>query len=307
MLVSVIIPNHNGEKTICNTLESIYKQGIRPIEIIVVDDCSTDNSIKKIKRNYKRVKIIKNMKRIFAAQARNIGINSARGKNLLFIDNDVKLENGALKKMISKLKTTDIVFPTILFENNVPMYPRTLEDKKYPGISAVFMIKRKSLNKLDSFFDETYQIYFEDVDFFQRCRLVGLKAKYVDDAIAYHAIKPAFNKEYQYFLYIRNFLYGYIKFFGIRHGVFRGLVPFMFKKFFINAILNYAWQERYYQPIKKSFLAKLHLVLKCEKITKRSRAFLILLFFKAIVWNLKNIDYILSKRAKFFKYLNELK
>lgn len=306
MLVSVIIPNHNGEKTICDTIKSVYNQKIKSIEVIVVDDCSTDKSIKKIKEKFKRVTVIRNAKRVFASQARNIGVHHARGKYLLFIDNDVKLGNGSLKKMIESIKNVDIVFPKILFENGVRMYPRSLKERKYIMISTVFMIKSTSLNKLDSLFDETYQIYFEDTDLFQRCKALGLKAKYVGNSTAYHIIKPVSNKENQYFLYVRNFLYGYIKFFGSQNSFFKDLIKFMLIKFFINGMLNYAWQERYYSPIqKKGILSKVSLFFKHEKITKRNRMFLILLFFKAIAWNVRNIHYILWKRAKFFEYLKK--
>lgn len=91
MEISVVIPTYNREKTIQKTLESVLNQTCLPLEIIVVDDGSTDSTIdivKEIKRENTMVRLIR-MKRNRGAQAaRNIGIKAAKGEWIAFLDSD---------------------------------------------------------------------------------------------------------------------------------------------------------------------------------------------------------------------------
>src|ERR1700683_5126974 len=91
MKISIIIPNYNSEKTISKTLNSIISQKMHNFEIIVVDDCSTDNSLQIISQ-YPKVNIIKNNKNHGPAYTRNKGIKNATGDILFFVDSDVYLE-----------------------------------------------------------------------------------------------------------------------------------------------------------------------------------------------------------------------
>ena len=96
-LVSIITPNYNCEKFIVETIESVINQTYKKWEMIIVDDCSTDNSIT-IARNYEkkddRIKVIKNERNMGAALSRNKAIEIAKGEYIAFLDSDdVWLEN----------------------------------------------------------------------------------------------------------------------------------------------------------------------------------------------------------------------
>lgn len=90
-LISIIIPIYNLEKYLENCIDSIIKQTYKNLEIILVDDCSTDSSIH-ICRTYekrdKRVSVIKKMENEGAGMARNAGIDIARGQYIMFVDGD---------------------------------------------------------------------------------------------------------------------------------------------------------------------------------------------------------------------------
>lgn len=107
---SIIIPNYNKEKYIKDCLDSIYNQDISEdkYEVILIDDGSTDNSLEIIK-NYP-VKLFKtNRKR--AGGARNVGLNSAEGEYIIFIDSDDYLSNNfVLKKLDDIITNQDIIF-----------------------------------------------------------------------------------------------------------------------------------------------------------------------------------------------------
>jgi glycosyltransferase involved in cell wall biosynthesis len=87
MKVSVIIPTYNREKYICEAIESVLGQTMEDIEIIVVDDGSTDNTSQRIKPYQKKIKYIYT-ENGGPAHARNIGITRAKGEYISFLDSD---------------------------------------------------------------------------------------------------------------------------------------------------------------------------------------------------------------------------
>lgn len=87
--ISIILPTYNREKFISNTIKSCLQQTYNPIEIIVIDDCSTDNT-KEVIKDFKdiRIKYIKLLTHKGASYSRNIGIKKAKGSYITFIDSD---------------------------------------------------------------------------------------------------------------------------------------------------------------------------------------------------------------------------
>ena len=108
--ISIIIPIYNGEKYLEECLDSVIKQTLKEIEIICVDDGSTDNSLK-ILNNYaqkdSRIKII-NTKNVVTAYARKIGIQNSCGDYILFLDHDDWI----------KLDGLEILYNNVIFNNS---------------------------------------------------------------------------------------------------------------------------------------------------------------------------------------------
>ncbi|GGL07674.1 hypothetical protein Sme01_11340 [Sphaerisporangium melleum] len=86
-LVSVIVPNHNYATSLELCLRALQAQTYRPIELIVVDDCSTDDSVEVARRL--GVRVISTERNLGVAGARNLGVEHARGEILVFADSDV--------------------------------------------------------------------------------------------------------------------------------------------------------------------------------------------------------------------------
>lgn len=105
MKVSVIIPTYNREKTIKRAINSVLNQDYKDIEVIVVDDCSTDNT-SNIVENIKddRLRYIKLKKRDGACKARNVGIENATGKYIAFQDSDDVWKEDKLSVQLETLK-----------------------------------------------------------------------------------------------------------------------------------------------------------------------------------------------------------
>ena len=89
--ISVIIPLYNCEKTIKASVRSIQNQEMKEIEIILVNDCSSDNTSKVIKElslEDQRINIINNNKNMGTLYSRNIGVLNSKGKYVINLDND---------------------------------------------------------------------------------------------------------------------------------------------------------------------------------------------------------------------------
>ncbi len=107
-LVSVVIPVFNGEKYIAEALNNVFQQTFRNIEIIVVDDCSRDDTIKilqKYVRLYKNIKIIE-LRHNSGGPAfpRNIGVRAAKGSYIAFLDCDDLWHREKLRLQIDLLE-----------------------------------------------------------------------------------------------------------------------------------------------------------------------------------------------------------
>ena len=112
-LVSVIIPVYNVEKYIEECLKSVINQTYRNLEIICVDDCGTDNSmkiIKKLAKKDKRIKIIKHKENLGYCPAVNTGIENAKGEYVFFVESDDFIEKNCIEIVTRKLQETNLNF-----------------------------------------------------------------------------------------------------------------------------------------------------------------------------------------------------
>ena len=107
--VSVVMPVYNVENYIEECLDSLISQTLKEIEIICVDDGSTDgtlNLLYKYEKSDTRVKVIQQQNQ-YAGVARNNGMKHAVGEYILFLDSDDFFERTMLEKMYNEAKRTE--------------------------------------------------------------------------------------------------------------------------------------------------------------------------------------------------------
>ncbi len=224
---AVVIPNYNGIKFLSDCLDSLCRQSVRDFDVIVVDDCSTDESLNLIECNFSWVKCVKREENGGFAAAVNDGIRYAKALEAEFIillNNDtvadeffVEKMTAALKedkkcfsvqaKMLS-LKEPDIIddagdFYTVLGW----AYARGKGKKasKYNKSGRIFAacagaaIYRAEVFDVIGYFDETHFAYLEDIDIGYRAGLYGYYNKYEPKAVIYHAGSATSGSRYNAF------------------------------------------------------------------------------------------------------------
>ncbi len=110
-LVSIIMPSYNTRNYIGQSIESVLNQSYTNWELIIIDDCSTDNSesvIKKFKDH--RIHFYKNTSNVGAAISRNIALKKAKGKWIAFLDSDDLWDKNKLSRQLIFMKNNDYHF-----------------------------------------------------------------------------------------------------------------------------------------------------------------------------------------------------
>ncbi len=112
-LVSVIIPVYNAEKYIDKTIQSVLAQTYKDYEIVLINDCSKDNSLKKIEtyaENNTCIKVYTLEQNSGAAVARNYGLEMAQGRYIAFLDSDDAWSGDKLERQLEFMKEKDAAF-----------------------------------------------------------------------------------------------------------------------------------------------------------------------------------------------------
>lgn len=130
--VSIIIPVYNTEQYINKCIQSIMNQTYENIEIIVINDGSTDNSLNKIlelSEMDNRIIIINSANK-GVSNARNLGLEKSTGKYITFIDSDDWIEKEYVEKLVVNLEQTECDLSICYFDNEDNYY-NVIEKNKY--------------------------------------------------------------------------------------------------------------------------------------------------------------------------------
>ena len=105
--VSVVVPTKNSGQTILGCLSSLFNQSIKPLEVIVVDGRSTDNTIT-LAENYP-VKVFIEEEPTSLPNARNIGIEVAKGEFIFMVDSDIIVDRDCIKNALKLFKDPEVI------------------------------------------------------------------------------------------------------------------------------------------------------------------------------------------------------
>ena len=195
------MPVYNAEDYIDKSINSVLKQTLEHIELICVNDCSSDSSLKKLqkfRKKDKRVVIIDNKKNCGPGVARNMGIKKAKGKYICFLDSDDWFEKDACEILYKKAEegVADVVFikPKLVFADRTLLDKRLLTDDDVKDRDIIFrktllreiawapwskFIRRSLLIKNKVVFPNIYVA--EDMDFSYKAIYYSKKISYTGD------------------------------------------------------------------------------------------------------------------------------
>lgn len=172
-LVSVVVPIYNSERYIYECLSSILRQSYNKIEVIIIDDGSTDNSYelcKKISLRDSRVKIYR-QKNLGVSAARNNGILHSNGKYVMFVDSDDWLDPNFLQNILDDEYDLDvstnkknIICKAMPIENDIQNYCFSKEMYKF-FLGPVCKIYRMDIIKRENIAFRTDMNFGEDTMF----------------------------------------------------------------------------------------------------------------------------------------------
>jgi GT2 family glycosyltransferase len=98
-LISVVVLNWNGGHMVQECLMSLQSQSYKPLEIIVVDNASTDKSVDLIRMGFPKVKLIVNDRNLGFGGGNNVGIKVSRGNYIIILNNDARLDHDCIKEL----------------------------------------------------------------------------------------------------------------------------------------------------------------------------------------------------------------
>jgi GT2 family glycosyltransferase len=231
--VSVIVPNWNGARLLPTCLASLRRQTYPPLETIVVDGASTDESVALVRRCFPEVRVlVLDANRGFAGNV-NAGLRAARGEILALLNNDAEADPAWLAELVQGFATDPRVgicaAKMLLYDRrhvlnaagdvfhrdgtpgNRGVWQEDRGQFDTPeyvfGASGGAAAYRRQMLEDVGLFDERLFMYCEDVDLCFRAQLLGYRCLYVPTARVYHRLSATGGGPLASYYCGRNFLY----------------------------------------------------------------------------------------------------
>lgn len=215
---AVVILNWNGKYFLEKFLPNLIKC-TEEAEIIVIDNCSTDNSVDFVKQNFPIIKIIQNAKNFGYAGGYNQGLKEVKAKYFVLLNSDIEVTENWLAPMINVMESNSdiaVLQPKILDYNNKHLFEYAggsggfidflgfpfcrgrifnsieTDNNQYDNQLEIFwasgscmMVKSEIFNLLNGL-DDDFFAHMEEIDFCWRVQTLGYKIKVVPESTVYH-------------------------------------------------------------------------------------------------------------------------
>lgn len=211
-LVSVVIPNYNGKHLLDDCLGSLLSQTHPKVEIVVVDNASSDGSVEYVRDTYPTVRTLRNRENLGFGAAVNQGIRATSGELVFVLNNDTEVDAHCIESLVEVAQTDptvgmcatkilDFRRRNVIDVAGIVIYPDCssrgrgrleVDVGQYSKVEEVFgpsgaagLYRRSMLDDV-GLFDADYFMYCEDTDLAFRARLAGWRCLYAPDAVVYH-------------------------------------------------------------------------------------------------------------------------
>lgn len=222
--ISVVLPNYNGIELLKANLPSLFeslRKGGKSFEVIVSDDCSSDDSVFFLQENYPDIKIVQNeYNRGFSVNC-NVGAKEARGEFICISNTDVVFDidyfikaqkyfkdeklfavkgsifnyRESIKKPINRDTTALLTFKRGFYRFTDPSLIGQVDyDLDFPMLGCCFICRTKIFFELCGFDEIFSPFYWEDSDLAIRAINKGWKVAYIEECIVYHQFSSTIEK-----------------------------------------------------------------------------------------------------------------
>jgi GT2 family glycosyltransferase len=228
--VSVVIPNWNGALHLPHCLDALAQQTIAGMEVIVVDNGSTDGSLSLLATEYPSVRVIALPRNLGYAGGCNEGLRAAQGDVLAILNNDTEVKRTWMSELLAALErhpTAGLATPKVLLwhdrarihttgdyvrTNGIPdsrgVWERDegqFDREEYVfGAAGVAPAYRRSMLDDIGLLDAHFHSYCEDVDLSWRAQLAGYRCVYVPRSVLYHQVSATGGGPISSFYVARN-------------------------------------------------------------------------------------------------------
>lgn len=292
-MISIIIPNYNGRRYLKACINSIYsdiKILDEQIELIIIDNASTDSTYEWITQQYPSI-FFKQLEYNYGfSRAVNEGIRLAQGEYILLLNNDTEIQAGFLEALLGVIQTDKSIFAVC--SQMIQYHHQTLIDDAgdeynllgwaykrgdgqavdtYNKVERVFSacagaaIYRKSVFEEIGYFDENFFAYMEDVDISYRALIHGYKNMYCPEAKVLHIGSATSGSKYNAFkvrLAARNNIYVPYKNMPLLQLIIN--MPFLLIGYLIKYI--FFVKKGFGKEYKEGFLEGLRTLKKIDKV-----------------------------------------
>jgi len=239
-LVSAVVATHNGKEYLRECLRSLMAVAYPRLEVVVVDNASADGSALMVTDQFPVVKIVSSGSNLGWAGGNNLGIISATGRYILFLNNDAVVDVNVLMRLVEVAEKDQkigvlgckIYFPGGATVQHAGGLLRPSGDTLLVGYGqndhgqfdvmrdvdwvsgAAIMVRRDVIDMVGGF-DTFFGLYYEEADLCLRARELCFRVVYVPDAIVYHRMSVTIDRTLddlsKYYRYQRSRLVFVIK------------------------------------------------------------------------------------------------
>lgn len=293
-LVSVIILNYNGENDLIECFNSLKNVKYQNVELILVDNGSSDNSIEIVRNKYEDVRIIELGTNTGFSLGNNLGVLRANGDYIALLNMDTVVDENWLTELVITAQKTPkigVVASKIYYynEKNVidyagstcDIYGNTAhvgaenKDNNYLNqqrmtfyaCGASLLFKKELYNKI-GLFDPLYYMYYEDVDFSWRTWICGYEVVYTPKSHIYHKINR------------------------VRHNFPR--IIYMTQRNKLRTLLKNYELKTLLRILPNYFFMRLWEIFTSREYKKY---ILFILYFKGFFWNILHIKSLIQNRS----------
>ena len=211
-LISIIVLNYNAGELLLNCINSLKKSTYQNIEILVVDNISSDGSHTKCKKQFPDIRLIQNRKNLGYCGGNNVGIKEAKGEFIVILNPDTIVEENWLDEMfnafnefgdglyqpkIISLNESDIIQSTgnmihafgfgFARDKGKKIIEKKEEIEKIGYASGTCLFTTKKVLEKVGLLDEFLFLYHDDLDLGWRAAQIGINSYYVPKSKIFHA------------------------------------------------------------------------------------------------------------------------